>query len=115
MRMVNRREFLQSMAAAPLLMQTATADRWRTFELTTRVQILKPAGTTRVWLPMPLAVAPYQKTLGDTYHAPGGSVVMVEEEDLDTLVAEWSAGIDPILTVTSRVSTKDRAADLTTP
>jgi transglutaminase-like putative cysteine protease len=114
MRTVNRREFLQ-LAAWPLVAQAAAAERWRTFEITTRVQILKPAGTTRVWLPMPLAVAPYQKTLGDTYHAQGGSVVMVEEEDLDTLVAEWDAGADPILTVTSRVSTTDRAANLTTP
>jgi transglutaminase-like putative cysteine protease len=111
---VNRREFLQ-LAAAPLLAQAATAERWRTFEITTRVQILKPAGTTRVWVPMPLAVAPYQKTLGDTYHAPGGSVVMLEAEDLDMLVAEWDADIDPVLTVTNRVATIDRAANLTTP
>jgi transglutaminase-like putative cysteine protease len=111
---VNRREFLQ-LAAAPLLAQAATGDRWRTFEVTTRVRILKPEGTTRVWLPMPLAVAPYQKTLGDTYHAQAGSVVMVEDDDLDMLVAEWDAGVDPVLTVSSRVSTTDRMANLTTP
>jgi transglutaminase-like putative cysteine protease len=114
MRPVNRREFLQ-LAAAPLVAQAAAAERWRTFEITTRVQILKPAGTTRVWLPMPLAVAPYQNTLGDTYHAQGGAVVMVEEENLDMLVAEWDAGVDPMLTSASRVSTTDRIADLTTP
>jgi len=114
MRTVNRREFLQ-LAAAPLLAQAAGAERWRTFEITTRVQILKPVGTTHVWLPMPLAVAPYQKTLGDTYHAQGGSVVMVEEENLDMLVAEWDASADPILTVASRVATTDRTANLTTP
>ena len=114
MHTVNRREFLQ-LAAAPLLAQAAGAERWRTFEITTRVQILKPVGTTHVWLPMPLAVAPYQKTLGDTYHAQGGSVVMVEEENLDMLVAEWDASADPILTVASRVATTDRTANLTTP
>jgi transglutaminase-like putative cysteine protease len=111
---VNRREFLQ-LAAAPLVAQATTAERWRTFEVTTRVQILKPEGTTRVWLPMPLAVAPYQKTLGDTYHAQGGSVVMVEDDNLDMLVAEWDGGVDPVLTVSSRVSTMDRTANLTTP
>jgi transglutaminase-like putative cysteine protease len=114
MRTVNRREFLQ-LAAAPLLAQAAAGERWRTFEITTRVQILKPSGATRVWLPMPLAVAPYQKTLGDTYHAQGGSVVMVEEEDLDMLVAEWDADTDPVVTVTSRVATADRTANLKTP
>jgi transglutaminase-like putative cysteine protease len=85
------------------------------FEITTRIQILKPDGLTRVWLPMPLASAPYQKTLGDTYQAPGGTAVMVENEDLDILIAEWAAGVEPTLTVTSRVSTIDRAANLTTP
>src|SRR5712691_10501718 len=114
MRFVNRREFLQ-LAAAPLLAQAATSERWRTFEIATRVQILKPAGLTRVWLPMPLAVAPDQKTLGDTYHAPGGSAVMVENEDFDILIAEWAEGVEPILTVTNRVSTTDRTANSTTP
>jgi transglutaminase-like putative cysteine protease len=114
MRTVNRREFLQ-LAAAPLLAQAAPVERWRTFEITTRVQILKPSGPTRAWLPMPLAVAPYQKTLGDTYHAQGGKAVMAESDDLDILVAEWDEGVEPVLTVTNRVSTVDRAANLTTP
>src|SRR5262245_7590676 len=114
MRTVNRRAFLQ-MAAAPLLAQAVPSDRWRTFELTTRVHILSPAGPTRVWLPMPLAVAPYQKTLGDTYHAAGGTAVMDEHDDLDILVAEWGDGVEPTLTITSRVATTDRTANLTTP
>jgi transglutaminase-like putative cysteine protease len=138
MRAVDRRTFLK-LAAAPLVAQARlrsharsasfgearqsaagataamTSERWRVFEITTRVQILKPAGPTRVWLPMPLASAPYQKTLGDTYQAPGGSVVIVENDDLDILIAEWSAGVEPALTVTSRVSTADRTANLATP
>jgi transglutaminase-like putative cysteine protease len=91
------------------------AEGWRTFELTTKVRVLKPAGLTRVWLPMPLVSAPYQKTLGDTYLAEGGQTVMVESQDLDMLMAEWTDGIDPVLTVTSRVATRDRAANLVTP
>jgi transglutaminase-like putative cysteine protease len=114
MRTVNRREFLQ-LAAAPLLAQATSTDGWRTFEITTRVQILKPSGPTRVWLPMPLAVATYQKTLGDTYHAQGGKAVVAENDDLDILVAEWDEGVEPILIVTNRVSTADRTANLTTP
>jgi transglutaminase-like putative cysteine protease len=114
MRTVNRRDFLQ-LAAAPLFAQLPAPERRRTFEITTRIQILKPAGPTRVWLPMPLAVAPYQNTLGDTYHAPGGSAVMVENDDLDILIAEWDEGVEPILTVTNRVSTTARTANLTTP
>src|SRR5437867_4740300 len=90
-------------------------DGWRTFEITTRVRVLKPAGATRAWLPMPLVSAPYQKTLGDTYLAQGGRAVMVENEDLDVLVAEWSDGVDPVLTVTNRVATHDHAASLAAP
>jgi transglutaminase-like putative cysteine protease len=90
-------------------------DGWRTFELMTRVRVLKPSGVTRAWLPMPLVSAPYQKTLGDTYVVPAAQSVMVESEDLDMLVVEWNEGIDPVLTVTSRVATQDRAANLVTP
>ena len=111
---VNRREFLQ-LAAAPLLVQPTPEERWRTFEITTRVRVLEPSGPTRVWLPMPLAVAPYQKTLGDTYHATGGRAVVAESDDLDILVAEWNEGVEPVLTVTSRVATADHTANLTTP
>ena len=90
-------------------------DGWRTFELTTRVRVLKPSGITRVWVPMPLVSAPYQKTLGDTYLATGGRSVVVESEDLDLLMAEWDAGVDPVLAVRNRVATRDHAADLVTP
>jgi hypothetical protein len=26
---------------------------WRTYEVTTRVEVVKPAGVTRAWLPVP--------------------------------------------------------------
>jgi transglutaminase-like putative cysteine protease len=123
---MKRRDFLRragvasSLAALDprrLLAQSSGADRWRAFEILTRVEVLQPAGPTRVWLPAPLAVAPYQKTLGDTYRADGGTVQMVErpEAALDMLVAEWPDGIAPILKLTSRVATTGHAADLTRP
>jgi transglutaminase-like putative cysteine protease len=97
--------------------QASEPERWREFEITTHVEILQPAGRTRVWLPTPLAVAPYQKTLGDTYRAEGGIIEMVERPDLalDMLVAEWPEGTTPLMKMVSRVATTDRAADLTTP
>src|SRR5882672_9685585 len=58
--------------------QTEPGDRWRAFEITTQVDVLQASPTTRVWLPTPLAAAPYQKTFGDTYHAAGGRTVMIE-------------------------------------
>ena len=58
---MNRRDFLRSTAIASaslglpkkkyLFVETAAADRWRTFEVTTRVEVLKPTGITHIWLP----------------------------------------------------------------
>jgi transglutaminase-like putative cysteine protease len=124
---VHRRHFLHGAATAsaavalgPLLKawpQTRpVAGRRRIFEITTRIEILQPSGVTRVWVPTPLAAAPYQETLGDTYHlGEDGRSVMVENEDIDMLVAEWPAGAKPMLTLTSRVATNGHAADLTAP
>jgi transglutaminase-like putative cysteine protease len=93
------------------------SERWRTFEITTRIEVLEPKGRTRVWVPTPMAETPYQRTLGDTYRADSGFVEMVERPDdsLDMLVAEWRDGIAPILKSTSRVSTRDYTVDLTRP
>lgn len=123
---MNRREFVRTgMGVAGLAManraglraQSETPPRWRTFEITTRVRVLHPRGATRVWLPTPLAVAPYQKTMGDSYHPGGGTAVMIEtnENEPDMLGCSWDEGVDPALILVSRVATTDYAADLKTP
>ncbi|HKB13923.1 MAG TPA: transglutaminase-like domain-containing protein [Vicinamibacterales bacterium] len=96
--------------------QPPNEPRWRTFDVTTRVEVLQASDTTRVWLPVPLPVAPYQRTAGDTYHAVGGRMVMVETtaNDPDLLAAVWENGNPAVLTLTSRVSTRDHSVDLTT-
>ena len=71
------------------------SSRWRTFEITTRVQVLQARGATRVWLPTPLASAPYQHTMGDTYHPGGGTAVMIEtltDPTSDILGCAWDEG-----------------------
>jgi transglutaminase-like putative cysteine protease len=122
---MKRREFLRrtGLVAAAMIdrrtasAQAADADIWRRFEVTTTVEVLRPEGRTRVWLPTPLADAPYQRTSGDTYRADGGFSEMLERpsESLDMLVAEWPAGIAPLLTMTSRIATRDHSADLSVP
>jgi transglutaminase-like putative cysteine protease len=123
---MNRRRFLcrTGMTAAGLalcdraaLLAAAEPTRWRTFEITTRVRVLQPRGATRVWLPTPLAVAPYQKTMGDTYHPGGGSAVMIETNanEPDILGCSWDEGVDPGLILVSRVATTDHAANLKSP
>jgi transglutaminase superfamily protein len=121
---MDRRAFLRSIGAFAALSasarrraraQSPVSEPWRTFEITTHVHVQNAIGVTRVWLPTPLAVAPYQNTLGDTYHVDDGSVMMVEREGLDLLTAEWPDGVEPILTLTSRVATKNHSIDLSTP
>jgi len=123
---MNRRELLRRAGAAAslglvdprrLLGEQDDAEKWRTFEIVTRVEVRQPSGPVRVWLPTPLAVAPYQKTMGDNYHAGSGSVVMIEtnENEPDMLGATWDEGVEPVLTLTSRVTTRDHAVDLSTP
>src|SRR5438445_4073181 len=122
---MDRRDFLRSAgvasaaAALPGLSrgraQSSPADGWRNFEVTTTVEVLKPAGTTRVWLPTPLiSDTPYQRSLGNTFHAEGGKTSVKNEASSATgiVAAEWPAGVRPVLTMTSRVSTRDYTADL---
>ena len=122
---MNRRAFLMSATAAAATLadraagarraQSLAEEGWRLFELTTHVHVQNASGVTRAWLPTPLVGTPYQQTLGDTYHADGGTSVMVENEELDLLLTEWPSGAEPILTVTSRVATHDRVVDLSSP
>ncbi len=60
--------------APPALAQSTSGASWRTFEVTTRVELLKPAGVTRGWVPVPLTEdSSYEKSLGNAYEAEGGS------------------------------------------
>lgn len=122
---MNRREFLAGVSGLGLALRHAQGERvraqslategWRLFEVTTHVHVQNASGPTRAWLPTPLVGVPYQQTLGDTYQAEGGRVIMVEGEELDLLYAEWPADVDPILTLTSRVATRDHDVDLARP
>lgn len=125
---MDRRSFLKSTAAAsavsalPWLPASARADTlggtWRTFEITTRVQVLKPAGPTRVWLPTPLTTAaPYQEAAENVWQAESGDAAFSTDAKYGAgiVAAEWPAGLKPVLVLTSRVATQDVAVDLARP
>jgi transglutaminase-like putative cysteine protease len=122
---MKRRDFLRSAGVVSaglafpkterLFSQGALPDTWRTFEVTTSVQVLKSSGTTRIWLPAALVnPTPFQKTLANGFKAEGGTAKMVESrtDALGIIAAEFPAGVNPILTLTSRIATKDYAVDL---
>jgi transglutaminase-like putative cysteine protease len=125
---MNRRDFVRCAAAASAgvafaktegpLAEGVTSDGWRTFEVRTRVEILKSSGAARVWLPAALiSETPFQKTLSNRFIAEGGTGRIVEgrAEGHGIITAEFPAGVKPILTLTSRVATKNYAVDLSQP
>jgi transglutaminase-like putative cysteine protease len=124
---MNRRHFLQSAGAVSaglafpkavgLLAAGAPSDNWRTFEVRTHVEILKSSGVTRVWLPTALGNTPFQKTLTNGFSAEGGAARIVESkvDALGIVTAEFPAGVKPVLTLISRVATKNYAVDLSAP
>jgi transglutaminase-like putative cysteine protease len=123
---MHRRDFLRtatttsaSLALLPvsrLLAQVAPADDWRTFDVITRVEVLKPSGPTRIWVPAALTVeTPYQRTQSNTCDAAQGTAKLVTLNAVDGLTvvaAEFPAGARPVLSVTSRISTRNVAVDL---
>ncbi|MBZ5510735.1 MAG: transglutaminase-like domain-containing protein [Acidobacteriia bacterium] len=100
------------------LAPSSTSESWRTFEVTTRVEVLKPSGATRVWLPAALIRnTPFQKTFSNQFSAEGGAAKMVESkaEALGIVAATFPAGVKPVLTLTSRIALRNYAVDLSAP
>jgi hypothetical protein len=125
---MNRREFLTYSSAAAIATSLSRVDRafaldpmpagWRTFEVITRVEVVKPSGNTRVWLPAALlGTAPFQKTRSNDFKAEGGTVKLVENkaDALGIVVAEFPAGVRPAITLTSRIATRNYQVDLAKP
>ncbi len=123
---MKRRTFLMAAAAAPTLAQVpqwAMAQQlpfnpkpanWRTFELVTRVEVAKPAGATKIWIPLPSVDSDYQETVGDTWTGNSGSARVVSDGKYGAriLMAEFGPGeATPWVEVTSRFRTRDRALD----
>ncbi|HMK28735.1 MAG TPA: transglutaminase-like domain-containing protein [Terriglobales bacterium] len=121
---MKRRDFLRATGAAgagfalsnaiPLFADTS-APGWRTFEVTTPVEVLKPDGATRIWLPAALVRdTPFQRTLANTFTADGGSANFseIKQDNAGIVTASFPAGAKPVLTLRSRVSLKNYTVDL---
>jgi transglutaminase-like putative cysteine protease len=125
---MNRRDFLHSTGIlsaslafpkANFLFAASTApDSWRSFEVTTRVEVLKPSGVTRIWVPAALLTPkPFQKTFANTFQAEAGTANLLgsKRDSLGFIAAQFPAGVKPVLTVTSRIATKDCTINLSAP
>jgi len=122
---MNRRDFLEYaglMSAgfalegpSRLLAADHETTGWRTFEVTTRVLVLKPSGPTRVWLPAALITnTPFQKSITNTFTAEGGQARLIKEggDALGIITAEFPEGVKPAITLTSLAATRNYSVEL---
>jgi transglutaminase-like putative cysteine protease len=128
--MIDRREFLKIgtatavMAAIPgrVFAGTAFAPKpaaWRTFEITTRIELSGTEGAGRAWIPLPgLGASDWNRPETSTWttNATRAEIVHGPADDIDMLLVEWKAGgVAPAVEIISRVATRDRAIDLSKP
>jgi transglutaminase-like putative cysteine protease len=125
---MERRKFLHAtltlpvLAAVPAAMReafaAAQADGWRTFETVTKVEIANPSGVSRAWVPLPYsAKSDWHNPLGNKWTG-NGQMKVVEDGKYGAqmLYAEWKSGEKaPVVEVTSRFATRDRAVDPSKP
>ncbi len=127
---INRREVLKVggvLAAAMACPRFAAAKSpfapnpgaWRTFETVTRLEIIQPAGGVQAWVPLPAFKS-------EDWFVPGGSTWKTNARTAEIkrdpkygaefLHVVWNEGEKaPVVEVTSRFSTQDRAVDLSKP
>jgi transglutaminase-like putative cysteine protease len=122
---MKRRSFVVATAASPMLaMVTPSAVRanptgagttgpWRSFEMTTSVNLGVDSGRTRVWLPLPHDTA-WQRLESVTWsgNAPTLGIFKDTASGVQAFHAAWNDGGDArTVTLTTRVSTLGRRSD----
>jgi transglutaminase-like putative cysteine protease len=123
-----RRTFLKTSAAAamaaafPVISHAQAPARknfapqsggWRTFDVTTRVDIVKPQGVTKIWLPIPSVNSDYQHSQDLSFSSNGTAKLADDGVDgAKMLYAEFPAGLaQPFAEMTCRVQTQSRSLD----
>jgi transglutaminase-like putative cysteine protease len=112
-----------ALACVPSLQAQETSRRfepkpegWRTFEVTTSVQLREAKGEAALWLPMPSIDTPWQRTIDSSWSGNSNDVRLGADGDTGAriLVAKFDAGTArPTVVLTNRVQTQNRAVDWT--
>ncbi|HEX4407139.1 MAG TPA: transglutaminase-like domain-containing protein [Xanthobacteraceae bacterium] len=126
----NRRDLLKAGAVltfAPTELPTiARADvhfapapgTWRDYQVTTHLEIAKPAGISRAWIPLPSVNQKEWIKSGDSQWTTNGKAATSSDRSYGAkmLHVVWTDSKEtPTVEVTSRISIQDRAVDLTKP
>ncbi|NBQ69225.1 MAG: transglutaminase domain-containing protein [Nitrosomonadaceae bacterium] len=124
---MKRRAFMQAALATPFIaglpaLRFAVAapkgEDWRTFELSTKLEITNPSGASRAWVPLPYtAKTSWHKPLSNTWTGNGRMSVITEPKYcMEMLYVEWQKNEKaPVLEVISRFATRNRAVDFSKP
>jgi transglutaminase-like putative cysteine protease len=121
---MDRRTFLKASGTAAAVSALPwrgafAAESWRTFEAVTRVEVLNPSGKTLAWVPLPFTESSdWFRDLNSSWSG-NASEAGIERDGkygARMLAAEWRPGQStPVVEVTSRFMTRDRAVDLSRP
>ncbi len=126
---IDRRELLKAglaVSAAAALPHAAQAEAgfapqpgaWRSFQVLTRLEILNAAGKTQAWIPVPAVnERDWFKSLGSAWTSNGRATLVREPKyGAAMLHVQWTdSEKNPVVEVTSRIATRDRAIDLAKP
>jgi transglutaminase-like putative cysteine protease len=127
---MNRRDVLKAggvLVAASALPSVAQAQgafapkpgAWRSFQTVTRLEIAKPAGRVQAWVPLPAFNEPeWFRPAGSTWttNAKTAEKTRDAKYGAEFLHAVWADGeAVPVVEVTSKFATRDRAVDLSKP
>ena len=126
---LDRRELLKATLAASAAVTLAPVARadidfdpqpgaWRTFQVVTRVEIGRAVGKTQAWIPVAAVNEPdWFKPLSNSWTTNGrASLVRETQFGAEMLHVEWpDGGTNPVVEVTTRVATRDRATNFDRP
>ena len=103
--------FAQSASGAPERQFNPQPGGWRTFDVTTRVDLLKPQGATRVWLPVPALNTAWQQSLPSSFTSNGQGELSEDRANGVRMLQVVFAGSEdkPFAELTSRIQTQNRA------
>ena len=124
---IDRRSVLglaSALALVPLASRVAAQERrfqpqpgdWRSFEITTTIELRETKGVARAWVPVPSVDSDYQRSLESSYTGNASRMQVAADARYGArmVVAEFSEGtVKPTLQVTSRFATQSRATDWT--
>lgn len=126
---IQRREFMKAgtaLAVAASLPRLAFAQaatfapkpgNWRNFEIVTKLEIAKQEGKVQAWIPVPSVNEAGWFKSGESKWTTNGKAALKQDAKYKAgfVQVEWDGQSAPAIEVTSRISTQDRAVDLSKP